>query len=92
MANRYFRRRWKERRGDAYDSWGASTWYFEVGGHGWPLRQVVAYDTGPTLRYGPGHEDDLYGGLGQARLDELEDFEPWSISAEEFERTWAATE
>jgi hypothetical protein len=40
-------------------------------GHRWPVRQVEAYDNGPALRYGPGHEEDRYGGLGQVSLDDL---------------------
>ncbi|MBM0124549.1 hypothetical protein [Pimelobacter simplex] len=92
MPNRYFKRRWEETRGDAHDSWGASTWYFEVGADGWPIRQVEVYDDGPTLRYGPGNEDDLYGQLGQVQLDEFEDWEPWAIPSEEFEHRWTATE
>ena len=27
---RYFKFHWEESRGDAYDDWGASWWYFEV--------------------------------------------------------------
>jgi hypothetical protein len=92
VANRYFKRRWEESRGDEDDSWGASTWYFEVGVDGWPIRQVEVYDSGPMLRYGPGHEDDSRGGLGRSQLDELEDWEPWAIPSEEFERLWAAAE
>ena len=27
---RYFKREWSETRGDAFDSWGSSFWYFET--------------------------------------------------------------
>ena len=85
MTNRWFRRRWDESRGDENASWGPSTWFFEVGAEGWPIRQIEVYDNGPTLRYGPDHWEDQYGGLGQARLDELEDWTPWTITNEDFE-------
>jgi hypothetical protein len=88
MSTRWFRRRWEESRGDAFDAWGASTWFFEVGADGWPVRQVEVYDEGPTLRYGPDHDEDEYGGLGRARLDEFEDWAPWAISSEDFEEAW----
>jgi hypothetical protein len=52
----WYRRRWEESRGDADDAWGGSTWYFEVGDDGTPIRQIEIYDLGPTFRYGPGHE------------------------------------
>ena len=28
---RYYKRNWEETRGDEFDSWGTSIWYFEVG-------------------------------------------------------------
>lgn len=89
MGTRYFKRRWDETRGDEFDSWGAATYFFEVDASGWPTRQVEVYDAGPTLRYGPDHEEDQYGQLGQAQLDALEDWTPWAISSEEFEQVWA---
>ncbi len=91
MARRWFKRRWDESRGDQFDSWGASTYFFEVGDDGWPTRQVEIYDDGPTLRYGPDRTEDKYGQLGDARLDALEDWTGWAISAAEFERVWSST-
>jgi hypothetical protein len=89
MESQFYRRRWSEPRGDEFDSWGHSVWYFEVDGEGWPVRQVEVYDNGPALRYGPGHAEDQYGGLGQASLDDPE--ENWSryvITREVFEQVW----
>jgi hypothetical protein len=85
MQGRFFRRRWAESRGDEFDAWGQSVWYFEVDARGWPVRQVEVYDTGPVLRYGPGHEDDQYGGLGQGVLDDPDDdWTPFVITRDEF--------
>jgi len=89
VANRWFKRRWAESRGDRFDAWGAATYFFEVGEEGRPLRQIEVYDNGPTLRYGPTHVEDEYGQLGQTRLDELEDWSAWTISSEDFERVWS---
>lgn len=45
----------------------------------------------PVLRYGPGHEEDQYGQLSRARLDELEDWAPWAVSQDDFEEAWRAS-
>jgi hypothetical protein len=65
-----------------------STWFFEVDADSWPLRQVEIYDDGPTLRYGPEHDEDEYGSLGQARLNESESWPQGEITASEFEAAW----
>jgi hypothetical protein len=89
MDGRFYRRRWEESRGDEFDAWGRSVWYFEVDDDGWPVRQIEVYDAGPVLRYGPGHEEDQYGGLGQASLDDPEeDWSPFAITRAAFERVW----
>lgn len=88
MTTRWFKRRWDESRGDDFDSWGSATYFFEVATDGWPRRQVEVYDDGPTLRYGPDRVEDEYGGLGQARLDEFEDWARWEVSRPEFEAAW----
>jgi hypothetical protein len=89
VPSRFLRRRWDELRGDEFDGWGPSVWYVEVGEDGWPVRQIEAYDNGTVLRYGPGHEEDQYGGLGQASLDEMdEDWNRYLIARDAFERVW----
>lgn len=88
MAIEYYRRRWIESRGDEFSSWGPAMYYFEVDGDGWPIRQMEVYDSGPALRYGPGHDEDEFGLLGQALLDQPRDWQPWVISEAEFERAW----
>ena len=78
-------------RGDHYDSWGASTYFFEVGDDGYPSRQLEIYESGRTLRYSPDHLEDEYGQLANVQLDALEDWSPWAISEEEFEQAWSSS-
>jgi hypothetical protein len=66
VARRWFSRRWDASRGDQFHSWGAATYFFEVGDDGWPTRHVEIYDDGPTLLYGPDRTEDEYGQLGDA--------------------------
>ncbi len=89
MKDRFYRRRWDDTRGDEFDHWGHSVWYFEVDDDGWPVRQVEVYDFGPVLRYGPGHQDDGHGGLGQSSLtDSEEDWSQFAVTRDTFERVW----
>lgn len=88
VAN-YYKRRWDESRGDAFDSWGASWFLFETGSDFWPVRQMEIYDGGQVLRYHRDHIEDAHGQLSEAPLDPLE-FEPFRISQEEFERPWSS--
>lgn len=88
VGSRFFKRRWEESRGDEYDAWGASTWYFEIGEDSFPIRQVEIYDRGPTLRYGPEHDEDQYGFLSYAKFDDDEDWTPWEIPRAQFELAW----
>jgi hypothetical protein len=79
---RYYRRRWEEPRGDAQDEWGTSTWFFEVlDGHA--VRQIERYDSGPTIVYDAGHDEDEYGHLTYAEFD-VEEWAPFEIDAETF--------
>ena len=87
---RYFKRRWNESRGDEYDSWGASTWYFEVGDDGYPVRQLQEYEGGAILKYDAGHMDDEFGGLGDQLLD-LGEFAAFEVDRTEFEITWSSS-
>jgi hypothetical protein len=89
VSSRFYRRRWDETRGDEFDGWGHSVWFFETGDDGWPVRQVEVYDAGRILRYGPGHQEDRYGGLGEASLYESGDeWNAFEITEAEFERAW----
>lgn len=91
-AMRWYRRRWEEGRGDDFDDWGPATYYFETGDDGVPTRQIEVYDAGPTLRYGPGREDDRFGQLARVPLDRDEDWRRWAVSREEFEAVWDQTD
>ena len=86
---RYFRRRWDESRGDEHDDWGASWWYLETDELGSVSRQIEAYDTGPTLRYGEEHPEDSDGAMASEPLD-LNEFAPHEVGADVFEMAWSA--
>jgi hypothetical protein len=85
---RYYRRPWNETRGDDYDSWGRSVWYFEIDEEGVPARQIEQYEHGPVLKYDANHREDQYGALGDQPIDR-EDFAAYEITAEEFSAAWA---
>jgi hypothetical protein len=88
MTCRYYKRPMDEPRGDAFDSWGHSIWYFEVGEDDYPVRQLERYAHGPVLRYSSVHVEDHYGGLGDQPFDR-EEFGPFEISKDEFEEAWS---
>jgi len=83
----HFKRRWNESRGDDYDDWGCSWWYFETSDDLFPARQIEVYDGGQVLFYHAAHLDDEFGGLGDQALD-LDEFEPFRITLEEFDGIW----
>lgn len=70
----YFTRYWNERRGDRYDEWGNSWWYFEVDPADWVVRQIEKYDRGTLLGYDSHHDTDNLGELSHVQLDELDQF------------------
>ncbi len=89
---RYFRRPWDEPRGDAYDHWGTSTWYLEVGDDLFISRQIEVYADGTVLKYDEFHPADAYGGLGDQPIHvEADGFLPFEIGRAEFEQAWATT-
>ena len=87
MRSRYFRRRWEESRGDAWDSWGRCVYLFEVDSEGRATRQVEEYDHGPTLRYGDGHAEDEHGFLTTEPFEAAE-WERFEVSADTFADAW----
>lgn len=86
---RHYRRRWDETRGDEHDDWGASEWFFETADDGWVRRQLEVYETGPRLRYDDSTPTDDHGQRSVESLDP-DEWEPFLISVEEFERAWSA--
>lgn len=85
---RYFKRRWDEQRGDHFNDWGLSWWYFETDADGSVVRQIERYDSGAVLRYDQSHLDDDFGKLCEVPLD-LDEFAAFEITLEEFEEAWA---
>lgn len=82
----FYRREWDESRGDAYDDWGTSVWYFDVE-DGWACRQVAVYANGNVLKYDEELVGDEYGQLAEKALDAA-DFEPFIITEAAFDRVW----
>ena len=83
----YLKRKWNETRGDEYDHWGNSIWYFETNKRGTVLRQVEEYSIGIRLRYDTQYSTDLYGMLSDVEL-ELSDSNFETITFTEFETKW----
>lgn len=84
---KYFKRKWDESRGDEYDNWGCSWFYFETDDSGLPIRQIEEYDNGVVLKYSNERLDDKYGMLGDQELD-LVEFKQFEITPAEFEKEW----
>ena len=87
MSYKYFKRPWDELRGDEYDSWGTSVWYFEVGEDDYVTRQITVYQNGQICKYDEAFIEDEHGGLSEKPLD-IEDFVDYKISKDEFELLW----
>lgn len=89
---KYYKIHWDESRGDDYDSWGTSWWYFEVAVDSEILRQLELYENGNLLYYNQKHLDDKYGGLSKSRFDEFDPgIEIIEINSIEFENVLADT-
>ncbi len=88
MKHNYIKRKWNETRGDEYDHWGNSIWYFEIDNNGNVKRQVEEYSIGIRIRYDTKFSSDRYGMLSDVELD-LSDNEFKSIPVAEFNNIWA---
>jgi hypothetical protein len=86
---KHLKYRWDECRGDTYDDWGRSWWYFEIGPDGYMVRQIEVYDSEVRLRYGPDHAEDEFGFLGYVHETDLDRSAYQLLSAAEFEAEWA---
>ncbi|WP_216595959.1 hypothetical protein [Flammeovirga sp. OC4] len=84
---RYFKRKWSETRGDEFDSWGTSTWYFEVGSDGYPSKQIELYENGNRLKYHSEKTFDDYGGLSDQALN-MDEYQKFEIEKAEFYKEW----
>lgn len=84
---KYFKRNWNETRGDQYDSWGKSVWFFETDNNGEVLRQIEVYDNGKVLKYDNQNIEDEFGMLADQNLD-LTEFNEFTIEKGEFENKW----
>ena len=67
----FYRRRWEESRGDAYDFWGSAVYYFWIQ-DGQVEQQVEVYDSGVMLAYDRYHPEDQFGRISLGALDEKE--------------------
>jgi hypothetical protein len=83
----YLKSKWNELRGDKFDHWGTSEWYFEIGDDCYVTRQIEIYQNGTVLKYDENNLEDEYGGLAEKPLD-LDDMEYTIISKGDFEAIW----
>lgn len=83
----HIKRKWNETRGDEFDHWGNSTWFFEAEKDGTVKRQVEEYTIGIRLRYDSEKSYDNYGMLSEVELD-LSDSEFEAISETDFNNKW----
>ena len=85
--NKYYKRHWNELRGDEFDSWGTSIWFFEVGENKYITRQIELYENGNRLKYHSDKTFDDYGRLSDQPID-LEEFKEFEIEKDDFEHEW----
>ena len=79
---------WNEGRGDAFDQWGASTWYVEVDANQNVVKQIEHYATGIMLTYDLTHMADRYGMVSDTAFDAGG---TTAMTGEEFYRLWNTT-
>jgi hypothetical protein len=84
---KYYKYKWNELRGDKFDSWGFSLWYFEIGEDDFPNRQIEIYENGKKLKYSENYLEDKYGKLGDQKLV-LSEFDGVVCTKIEFEKNW----
>ncbi len=88
---RYLKNYWNESQGDEYDSWGNSTYYFELGQDDYPVRQIIVYDNGNSLKYRfKDIIEDKYGFLSDKPIlnEEIQEYNFTEIPKDEFEKVW----
>jgi hypothetical protein len=87
---KYLKGHWNESRGDEFDEWGTSDWYFECESEMWVARQIEIYANGSVLHYDREHLDDRFGGLSEKPTDAEYETDLVPIEAAEFEDVWAS--
>jgi hypothetical protein len=84
----YYKRCWNETTGEELtDSWGTSTFYFEIDQGHHMVRQIQIFENGNALKYSTEFTEDKYGKLSDQPLD-IEDSELITIHKSEFEKVW----
>ncbi|MFH7027439.1 MAG: DUF6881 domain-containing protein [Heteroscytonema crispum UTEX LB 1556] len=78
---------WDESLGGAFDAWGTSTYFLEIGDNSYPLRQIEVYENGNVLFYDKSHSRDDYGMLCDKAISK-EDISEFEITKTEFEQVW----
>ena len=84
---KYYKRNWEETRGDEFDNWEKSIWYFETENFGLPTKQVEVYGNGKILKYDQTKLEDEFGKLGDQEID-LDEFSKFEITELEFKKVW----
>lgn len=84
---KYYKYKWNESRGDEYDYFGTSTWYFEVGDDDYISRQIVRYEIGLTFKYSVDFQEDEFGGMGYI-IFKSEHYDSIEVLNESFDHLW----
>ena len=88
MKNRYFKLFWDETTKDELtDSWGKSTYYFEIDESLKVIKQIQFFENHKKLKYDEKNHEDKYGFLTDQTL-EIKDFEDNEISEIDFYKIW----
>ncbi|MFT6922990.1 MAG: hypothetical protein ACJA1C_001998 [Crocinitomicaceae bacterium] len=88
----YFKYIWNEARGDQFDFFGKSVWYFEIDHDSYISRQLELYSTGLINKYSANHKEDQFGFLGYSHFDSKDFDEIVLIEGSEFENKWSNIE
>ncbi|WP_444888657.1 hypothetical protein [Microbulbifer sp. JMSA008] len=85
---KYVKEYWDESRGDDFDHWGETWYYFEINeSDNYANRQICVYTIGNSLKYDRGDcIDDEYGFLCDQPIELNES--TIEISQKEFEEVW----
>jgi hypothetical protein len=92
LSVEYFKYIWNETRGDQFDFFGESVWYFEIGHDSYISRQLELYSIGLVNKYSASHKEDQFGFLGYSHFDSNDFDEIILIKGSEFENHWNSFE